>query len=46
VKAFLMGPQGKGPDARWIPMNGLNIDFKEKLAVTSLFSQFHNEKKK
>lgn len=43
VKAFLMGPQGKGANARWIPKNGLNIDFKEKLAVSSLFSQFRND---
>ena len=45
VKAFLMGPQGKGADARWIPMNGLNVDFKEKLAVTTLFSLSHNDTK-
>jgi Ca2+-binding EF-hand superfamily protein len=45
VKAFLMGPQGKGSSARWIPSNGLNIDFKEKLAITALFSQFRTEKK-
>jgi Ca2+-binding EF-hand superfamily protein len=45
VKAFLMGPQGKGRDSRWIPMNGLNIDIKEKISITTLFSQFHTEKK-
>jgi Ca2+-binding EF-hand superfamily protein len=44
VKAFLMGPQGKGSEMRWIPKNGLNIDFKEKLAITSIFSQIHSSK--